>query len=95
MPLLDLNDPEFQLEWFRLEKTEAYAVLKTLRKLRDLTWEQVYKDKGLNWEFAREIQGQRFYSIRVTQKFRVLVRRVGDVVVFASLHPDHDSAYQN
>jgi hypothetical protein len=93
MPLLNLNDPEFQLEWFQLQKTEQLAVLKTLRKLRMLTWEQVYEDKGLRWELAREIAAERFYSIRVTQKCRALVRRVGDFVVFVSLHPDHDSAY--
>lgn len=93
MPFVDLNDPEFQDEWFKLEKNEALAVLRTLRKLRQLTWEEVYTDHGLNWEFAREIGGQKFYSIRVTQKCRALVRRVGDLVVFSSLHPSHDSAY--
>ncbi len=93
MPFVDLNDPEFQQQWFKLEKTDALALLKTLRKLRQLTWEEVYTDNGLNWEFAREVDGQKFYSIRVTQKCRALVRRIGGVVVFSSLHPDHDSAY--
>ena len=93
MPLVDLNDPDFQMEWFMLEKAEALALLKTLRKLRTLTWEQVYGDTGLNWEFVREYKGQRFYSIRVTQKCRALVRRELDTVLVSSLHPDHDGAY--
>jgi hypothetical protein len=93
MPFLNLNDPEFQLEWVHLEKAEQLALLKTLRKLRALTWEQVYDDKGLRWELAREFAGERFYSIRITQQCRALVRRVGEFVVFSSLHPDHDGAY--
>jgi hypothetical protein len=92
MPLLNLNDPEFQLDWFQLEKTESLALLKTMRKLRSLTWEQVYEDRGLRWELARDLGEARFYSIRVTQKCRALVRRVDEFVVFVSLHPDHDSA---
>jgi hypothetical protein len=46
----------------------------------------------LNWELAREERGERFYSIRVTKKFRALVQREGDFVIFVGLHPDHDSA---
>jgi hypothetical protein len=93
MPKLDLNDSDFQKDWFSLEKSDRLAVLKTLRKLLPLSWDQVYKDSGLNWELAREVQGERFYSIRITQKCRALVQRNNDFVVFVSLHPDHDSAY--
>jgi hypothetical protein len=93
MPKLDLNDSDFQKDWFSLEKSDQLAVLKTLRKLLPLTWDQVYKDSGLNWELAREVHGERFYSIRITQKCRALVRRNNDFVIFVSLHPDHDSAY--
>jgi hypothetical protein len=93
MPKLDLNDPDFLKDWFSLEKSDQLALLKTLRKLVGFTWDQVYKDAGLNWELAREAYGERFYSIRITQKCRALVRRNNDFVVFVSLHPDHDSAY--
>jgi hypothetical protein len=39
------------------------------------------------------LPGEKFYLVRVSQKCRALVRRVGEVVVFISLHPDHGSAY--
>ena len=93
MPKLNLNDPIFQQNWFDLQKPEQTAMLKTLKKLLKLSWEQVYKDSGLNWELAREEYGERFYSIRITEKCRALVKRNGEEVIFVSLHPDHDSAY--
>ncbi len=93
MPRLNLNYDPFQQQWFALEKNEQFAIVKTLKKLRQLTWQEVYQDKGLNWELAREERGERFYSIRVTKKFRALVQREGDFVIFIGLHPDHDSAY--
>ncbi len=95
MPRLNLNYDAFQQQLFALERDELLAVIKTFKKLRQLLWQEVYKDKGLNWELAREEKGERFYSIRVIKKFRALVQREGDFVVFMSLHPDHDSAYQN
>ena len=45
--LLDLNNPVFQQDLFNLPKVEAVAILKTFRKVSQLTWEQLYKDKGL------------------------------------------------
>jgi len=45
---LDLNTPEFQREWFNLEKNEFNATKNTLRKLSSMQWEQVYNDKGIN-----------------------------------------------
>ena len=93
MPRLNLNYEPFQRQWFELELDEHIAIIKTLKKLRQLTWQQTYTDKGLNWELAREERGERFYSLRITRKFRASVQRDGDFVVFVSLHPDHDGAY--
>jgi hypothetical protein len=94
VPLLDINDPEFQEQLFGLEKAELVALVKGLRKLRALSWAQVYKDNGFKWELARTTKDAQYYSIRVTQKIRALVTRRGEYVVFVSLHPDHDSAYK-
>lgn len=47
---LDLNNPEFQANLFSLEKPEAWAVLKTLKLLQVMTWEQIQASKGLRWE---------------------------------------------
>jgi hypothetical protein len=89
MPRLDLNVEQFQSEFLDLEKAESLAALKTFRKLRTLSWEQVYRDAGLKWEAI----GNGLYTIRITQKCRAVVCRVGDLVRFTSIHADHDSAY--
>ena len=94
--LLDLNNSIFQRDLFVLPKTEALAVLKTFKKISQLTWEQLYKDQGLKWELIRSKQGkngEKLYSLRITQKCRAIVLREDDYLRFLSLHSDHDSAY--
>jgi hypothetical protein len=95
--LLDLNAPTFQEDLFHLQKEEAFRVLGALRKIRQLTWIEVYKDRGLHWEMIQSKkgqQGERLYTIRISDGFRALVYRQGDFLRFLSLHPDHDSAYR-
>lgn len=94
---LDLNNPEFQKNWFALERDEALAVLATLRKIHLMDWNQLYGDRGLHWEAILSRPGpanRRLYSIRVTRRVRAVVYRDGELLRFLSLHPDHDSAYQ-
>lgn len=97
MPVeLDLNDSLFQRQMVGLEKNEGTALLKTLRKLMQLEWQAVYQDSGLNWEAIQsktDDDGERVYSLRVTQKCRAVVQRRGNRMVFQGLYPDHDSAY--
>ena len=45
--LLDLNSPVFQRDLFALEKREQAALLSTLKRIRAMTWRQVYSDSGL------------------------------------------------
>jgi hypothetical protein len=94
---LDLNNAEFQSAWFALERDELVAFMATLRKLNLLEWQQVYRDKGLNWEAIGSKSGphgQTVYSLRVTRKMRATAYRDGEVMKFLGIHPDHDSAYQ-
>ena len=94
--LLDLNNSIFQQDLFVLSKSEAVATLKILRKISQLAWEQLYKDQGLKWELIRSKQGkqgEKLYSLRVTQKCRAVAIREGDYLRLLSLHSDHDSAY--
>ncbi|MBM2838902.1 MAG: hypothetical protein HW415_1527 [Deltaproteobacteria bacterium] len=94
---LDLNNPIFQEDLFALEKEEAIRIFGTLRKIKKLSWADVYKDKGLHWELVQSktgIDGQRLYTIRISQGFRALVCREGQFMRFLSLHPDHDSVYK-
>lgn len=93
---LDLNNPEFQGQLFALEKSEQRNVLNTLRKLSQLTWVQLYSDRGLKWEAVLSRTGpagERLYSLRISQKARAVVLREGEWLRLLTLHPDHDSAY--
>lgn len=94
--LLDLNSPGFQKRWLLLERDDAEELRMSLKKIIDMSWQQVYQSKGFNWEKIHTKQGENdeiLYSIRVTKKFRAVVVRLGDYMRIISLHPDHDSAY--
>lgn len=94
---LDLNSPAFQRHLFNLEKDQQRAVLTTLKKLLEMTWDQVYRDRGLRWELIASQsgpEGEQIYSLRIGKGFRALAHRDGNWMRFHSLHPDHDSAYQ-
>ena len=93
---LDLNNVVFQEAWFALEKVEALQVFASLRKISRLTWDELYRDRGLRWEAIESrtaLGGQRLYSFRVTQKTRAVALRDGDFLRLQNVHPDHDSAY--
>jgi hypothetical protein len=93
---LDLNNREFQANLLALEKSEAWAVLKTLRLLQTIDWRQLQSSKGLHWELIQSRQGpqgQRLFSLRISRSCRAVAWRDGDWLRFLSLHPDHDSAY--
>jgi len=95
--LLDLNNPVFQDDLFNIEKEDALRILDTLKKIKSLTWTDMYNDKGLRWELIQSRTrpgGQRLYTIRISQKFRAVVYREEQFMRFLSLHPDHDSAYE-
>ncbi len=67
-----------------------------------MTWDQIYKTssktlkRGLNWEIIENQvtkSGKKIASIRISKKFRARVCRDAQYMRFISLHPDHDSAY--
>lgn len=79
-----------------MEKEERYAVLQTCVKIAGLSWDELYRDRGLRREMIqsrRSTGGSRFYSIRITPKLRAVVQRRGEFLEFLTLHADHDSAY--
>jgi hypothetical protein len=95
--VLDLNNPVFQESWFALEREDTLAVLATLKKLRQLEWDQLYRERGLRWEAILSRPGpagKRLYSLRVTRRVRAVAYRDGDFLRLLSLHADHDSAYE-
>lgn len=92
MPLeLDLNHPTFQRQLVALEKLEVLDVIRTLRKLMQLEWSQLYADQGLKWEY---IPSRDFFTLRASQRMRIAARREGNILRLLSIHPDHDSAYE-
>jgi len=80
-----------------LDKIERNRVLDTLKKLLQLTWNQVYRDQGLKWEKISSVpppQGvDSLYSLRITQARRATAYRSGDFIRFLTIEPDHDAAY--
>ncbi|HET7293184.1 MAG TPA: hypothetical protein VFM88_12220 [Vicinamibacteria bacterium] len=94
---LDLNSPEFQDVFFRLESAELKQVVASLRRLREFDWTGLYRHTGFRWEAIQHLKapnGARVYSLRLSQKVRAIAYRDGDFLRLISLHPDHDSAYE-
>ena len=94
---LDLNSPVFLRNLFDLSKEQQRQVLTTLRKLFEMTWDQVHTDASFNWEaIVSRVgpHGGRLYSLRVGKGFRAVAYRQDDWLRILSLHPDHDSAYE-
>ena len=94
---LDLNNEVFQENLLELDKADSARVLKTLRKLRQMTWAQVYRDPGLKWEKIDSVKPPKgiaaIYSLRITQARRATAYREADVMRFLTVQPDHDAAY--
>lgn len=94
---LDLNNPVFQQNLLTLQKPERHAALDTLNKLRQLTWNQVYRDQGLKWEKIISVKPpvgiDALYSLRIAQSRRATAYRDGEFIRLLTIAADHDSAY--
>ncbi len=99
----DLEFPRIRRELEELEMNELEQVEATIEKIQQMTWDQIYKTssktlkRGLNWEpiaGRQTAHGKTIASIRISGKFRARVCRDGNFMRFISLHPDHDSAYE-
>lgn len=94
---LDLNNPVFQKNLLTLQKPERHAALDTPNKLRQLTWNQVYRDNGLKWEKIISVKPpagiDAIYSLRITQARRATAYWDEDFIRLLTIAPDHDSAY--
>jgi hypothetical protein len=89
--LLDLNLPALQDDLFDLEANEYRQVAKALKKIRTMTWDEVYRDHGLKWEAVKNSAG--IYTLRLSRGSRALATRDGDTMRFIAIRADHDSAY--
>jgi hypothetical protein len=94
---LDLNSPEFQDVFFRLQADEIKQIVASLRRLRELDWNSLYRHSGFRWEAIEHLKtpnGAKVYSLRLSQRIRAVAFRDGDFLRLVSLHPEHDSAYE-
>jgi hypothetical protein len=94
---LDLNNPVFQENLLSLQKAERLAALDTLNKIRQLTWNQLYRDNGLKWEKVFSVKPPdgvgAIYSLRITHSRRATAFRDEDFIRLLTIAPDHDSTY--
>ncbi len=97
---INLSSPALVSQIAELSRENLVSFQKTLRKILQLSWNQLYQDQGLKWEEITSIpdivlanKKYRPYSIRLNQKFRAVVMRKENEMIFISLHTDHDSAY--
>jgi hypothetical protein len=93
---LDLNSPEFQDVFFRLELDDLEQVVNALRRLRELDWNGLYRHTGFRWEAIEHLKvgGGKVYSLRLSRRIRAVGIRDGNFLRLISIHPDHDSTYQ-
>ncbi len=94
---LDLNNPVFQENLLSLQKPERHAALDTLKKIRQLSWAQLYRATGMKWEKVSSVKPPKgidaIYSLRITQSRRCTAFRDGEFIRLLTIAPDHDSAY--
>lgn len=94
---IDMNNPEFQKDFFSLEMSEQLALIKTLKKITQMRWTALYSDNGLKWETIlskKTRSGMRIYSFRFSQKYRATAIREEHFLRLLTLHVDHDGAYK-
>ena len=94
---LDLNSPEFQDVLFRLGPDDLKQVVSSLRRLRELDWNALYRHTGFRWEAIHQLKvpgAGTAYSLRLSERVRAVGFRSGNFLRLISLHPDHDSTYQ-
>jgi hypothetical protein len=94
---LDLNSPQVQGVFFRLEAMELKQVIASLRPLRELDWDSLSTHMGFRWEAIGPViapNGATVHSFRLSQRARAVAFRDGDCLRLISLHPDHDSAHE-
>lgn len=95
---LDLNNLVFQENLLSLQKSERHAALDTLNKIRQFTWNQLYRDSGLKWEKVVSVKPPAgvtaICSLRITQSRRATAFRDGNFIRLLTIAPDHDSTYE-
>ena len=94
---MDLNNPVFQEQLLTLQKAERHAALDTLNKIRQLTWNQLYRVPGIKWENITSIKPpagiDAVYSLQISRSRRATAYREGAYMRLLTIAPDHDATY--
>ena len=94
---LDLNNPVFQEQLLTPQKADRPAALDTLNKIRQLSWNQLYRDPGIKWEKITSIKTpagiDAVYSLRTSCSGRATALREDEYIRLLTIAPDHDSTY--
>ena len=92
----DHNNPVFQENLLSLQKADRLAALNNLNKIRKMTWNQVCRVSGLEWEKIISVTPQggidAICSLRINQSRRTTAYR-GVISSVLSIAPDHDNIY--
>jgi hypothetical protein len=87
----------FQEQLLTLQKVERHAALDTFNKIRQLTWNQLYRDPGIKWEKITSIKPpagiDTVYSLRISLSRRATAHREGEYMRLLTIAPDHDATY--
>ena len=82
---LDLNNIVLQTNLLNLQKPERHAALDTLNEIRQIAWNQLYRDNGLKGGKIASVKPSAgtdaIYSLQITQSRRT-----------TSVAADHDGA---
>jgi hypothetical protein len=69
----------------------------TLNKIRQLTWNQLYRDPGIKWEKITSLKPpaviDAVYSLRISRSRRATALREGLYMPLIIIAPDHDTTY--
>ena len=78
-----------------MQKPERHAALDTLNKIRQLTWNQLYRDPGIKWEKITSIKPpagiDAVYSLRISRSRRATAHREGEYTRLLTIALDHDA----
>lgn len=75
----------------------SWPIVTTQNKIRQLTWNQLYRDNGLKWGKVGSVKPPAgvaaIYSLRITRSRRATALRDGDFIRLLTITSDHDSTY--
>jgi len=92
---LDFSRVDKRMGFPMIQSAEQPLFIDTFRKFAQLTWEQIYIDKGLDYKEYHEIidmrycGGRKTYKFRASQKFRCHGFRERDSFVVIGFETDH------